>query len=97
MALDVDVPVDLEPALGALVTDRVTLQLKPSFAPSGTRPSMPGCSWDPGPHGTSGVASDGGSGGCSIAAGVGDSPLPLPMANKSLTGWEGSALLRACG
>src|SRR5215213_7219411 len=50
----------------------------------------PGCSLDPGPHGTSGVAVSGGSARRSIGAAAGVSPPPWPSANRSFSGLLGN-------
>src|SRR5204862_2936416 len=64
-----------------------TLHHRPFAAdPAGTRPSTPGCGREPGPHGTSGVAADGGSARWTTGAGAGESPPPCPSANRSLSG-----------
>src|SRR4051794_10741625 len=67
------------------------LQLRPLLAdPAGTLPSTPGCSLDPGPHGTSGVGVSGGSARRSIGAAAGVSPPPWPSANRSFSGLFGN-------
>src|SRR4051794_41030765 len=67
------------------------LQLRPLLAdPAGTLPSTPGCSLDPGPHGTSGVGVSGGSARRSIGAAAGVSPPPWPSANRSFSGLLGN-------
>ena len=51
MALAVDVAQRLEAALGALMAEQLDVAVQPwSAAPSGTRPSTPGCSREPGRH-----------------------------------------------
>src|SRR3954454_9306978 len=72
------------------------LQLRPLLAdPAGTLPSTPGCSRDPGPHGTSGVGVSGGSARRSIGAAAGVSPPPWPSPNRSFSGllgdWDAEA------
>ena len=65
----------------------MTLQLRLFAAdPAGTRPSTPGSGFEPGPQRPSGVAVSGGSAGCWIGAVAGVSPVPWPMANRSLVG-----------
>src|SRR5437763_10487477 len=54
--------------------------------PAGTRPSTSGCGCEPGPHATSGVATNGGSARRSTGADVGLSPVPCPAANRSFNG-----------
>src|SRR3954454_15762290 len=67
------------------------LQFSPALAePAGTLPSTPGCSLDPGPHGTSGVGVSGGSGRRSIGAAARGSAPPRPSANRSLSGLLGN-------
>src|SRR5204862_532582 len=48
--------------------------------------STPGCGCEPGPHGTSGVATKGGSARLTTGAGANDSPAPCPSAKRSLSG-----------
>src|SRR5437588_12282098 len=54
--------------------------------PAGTRPSTPGCGWEPDPHGTSGVATNGGSARRATGIDAGLSPVPCPAANRSFNG-----------
>src|SRR5437868_14729075 len=64
------------------------LQLRPLLAePEGTRPSIPGCLCEPGPHLPSGVAAEL-SFACWTATLAGVSPPAWPSAKRSLSGFD---------